>query len=126
MIGTTIRPYADKIEVTRYKAGHYNSDGRWVEGAAEKLCLEGSVQPAKEEDVQRLPEGFRNKKAIRIYSEKEFKATNPETQTKGDVLAWEGDLYEVQMITKHTKIMPHWKVIAVRIELEGAEKGVLE
>jgi hypothetical protein len=116
--------FDDPLVLNRFEAGHYDSDGRWVTPCSASIDITGCIQPAGPEDMQRLPEGFRSKKALRLYTVYNIRTANQATGTPADTFEWEGDIYEIQSIDKWKKLIPHYKAIATRIELEGAEVSV--
>ena len=75
--------------VLKRPGGEWAGEGVWTETHTfiERV---GCIQPAGVDDVQFLPEGERNARAIRIWAEHEIRAT--ETP---DLVLWNGGVYRV-------------------------------
>lgn len=61
-------PFAQDVTLKRWGAGAHAS-GSWVDGTPATSTIQASVQPAKESDLLRLPEGSRERGAVVLYSE---------------------------------------------------------
>lgn len=107
---------ATPITVTRSAIGTY-VDGRWVAGATSSVSITGSVQPAKmrHEELLRLPEGDRNRSAIRVYSKSELLSNDESTGQVADVVAWQGEQYEVQKVDVWAEGIAHYKALCLRV-----------
>jgi hypothetical protein len=55
------------ITVTAHPAGAY-VDGVWVPGAPTTRTVEGSVQPLAGAELERLPEGLRERATLKLYT----------------------------------------------------------
>lgn len=62
-------PFHKSFTVTRRAADSYNSDGILVPGVTSTITITGSVQPLRDDEIETLPEGFRNSAAVKIYSD---------------------------------------------------------
>ena len=102
--------------VTRAAAGSY-VDGRWVAGSNSQFSITGSIQPAKmkHEELLHLPEGDRNRSAIRVYTATELRAANETNQTLADFVTWDGEQWEVVKVDVWTLGICHYKAMALRV-----------
>lgn len=89
-------------------------DGRWVEETSTvSPSPVGTVQPARGNDMLRLPEGRRNSVAIRIISRTELRIASGATATQADVVVWDGREWEVEQV--QTFDGAFYDAIAVRL-----------
>lgn len=71
-------------------------DGRVLPSSSTALVVTGSLQPSSGRDVQRLPEGLRDRETMVIFTSTELQAANPSTGAPGDRLEVSGRSFEVQ------------------------------
>ncbi len=109
------------IIAKRASAGEWVK-GRWVEGSnPSTFSISGSIQPTTGDKLQTLLEGKRIQGIIEIITGTELQATDPITQTTGDIVtsSIDGLDYEViQVLSWQNGILPHYECIAIR-EKEG-------
>jgi len=93
-------------------------DGRWVAAATGDVSIVASVQPMNHHEALLLPEGWRDRGAIKIYTATELRAANPDAKTKGDQIVYQGFNWEVQTVDPwdEAKDIPHFKCIALKVE----------
>lgn len=72
--------------------------GVWTDGAPATLAFTGTIQPARGNDLQRLPEGRRNEEAIRIITRTELRTAQAGTSTQADLITWAGATWEVDQV----------------------------
>jgi hypothetical protein len=82
--------------VTR-RVGSYVA-GVWTDAAPSTILIVGTIQPARGNDLQRLPEGKRNEEAIRIITRTELRTAQAGTTTQSDTVAWRGATWEVDQV----------------------------
>lgn len=109
-----VADWKETITVKRPSAGDYDSDGHWTEGDYDENDILANVQGLSPSEVQLLPEGFRTRRAIKIYSATELKEADVTTGTSADVIVYEDEEFEVHSAQQYKKMLPHWKTIAVR------------
>lgn len=104
-------------EVTRrrYAAGTY-TNGRWVSGAVTEAPIIASVQPAKSDELLRLPEGFRTKGVVKAYTDADLQPGDESASKQADRIVWDGEEWEVQIVDRHALGIGHYKAIATRVE----------
>jgi hypothetical protein len=110
------------ITRTRYGVNTRDDDGRTVVGAASTLACTGAVQPVNGKDLQTLPEGERQQRGVKIYTETEFLCGDDQAGTRSDrVTVPSGHMlqgvYEVRSVTPWPAVLPHYEVVAVRVAL---------
>ena len=113
-------PFALDITLTRRPAGSYVS-GTWVPAATTATTIRASVQPAKFSSIMRLPEGLRTRGVVDVFSESELLAANEATGIEGDMVSWQGEQWEVQIVDAwldghHAPELGHWRAVAVRVD----------
>lgn len=106
------------LSYTRYEEGAY-VDGRWVEGGAVTTNFKANVQPVSYEELQRLPEGFRDKDMILVMTQTLLRTANQQEGTNPDILTWMGRSWQVQKVSAFTMgVKDHYEVYAMRVEEE--------
>lgn len=102
------------LQIKRRYQGEY-VDGIWVgyqDGPDQIISITGSVQPAKDSDVQLLPEGRRTQRSYKIYTFDEIK--------EQDIVPIYDELYEVLNVSRYDGgLIPHWRAIATAMQREG-------
>ncbi len=105
----------DTVVVKYFAAGDYDSTGRYVKGAASSATFKSCVLPASPEEIQRLPEGFRSQKVLKMFFEFNTDITllvnNDETNPSE--IEFEGETYAIIQSKRYNKIIPHWCVYVV-------------
>lgn len=106
---------SQSIKVLRPTSGHY-VNGRWEDaGAPEIFNISGTVQPTTGEKLEVLLEGKRAEKIVEIITSTKLRATNPETQTKGDNVEIDGEVFEIiQALGWRNGLLPHYSCIAIK------------
>lgn len=100
------------IALTR-KTGSY-INGVWTPGAPVNLTIRGSLQPASSEDLEKLPEGRRNKTAYRIYTKDDIRGLD--TSANPDRVQIHGDSYEVVTVAHwENGLLNHKKAVVVKL-----------
>lgn len=116
----------DSIDITRFAAGS-RVKGRYVKGAPTvTLGVFVSVQPAKPNEVLRLPEGQRTKEMLTIFSDPSIQLSpvKENGNISADRINWKGQDYEVAKVEDWTgKDIGHFKSLVVRIDVQENEKG---
>lgn len=107
--------FRQSVTIRRRTAGEY-VDGRWIEGAETVLTIKASVQPAKDSDMQMLPEGRRFMSSFRLYTDTELRSSE-EHGANCDIAALPfGDHEIVAVMPWGNGIIPHFKAIAQRVQ----------
>lgn len=120
-------------KVLRYKEGQYIR-GRWVEGEAEEIEIFANVQPSITwKMAQLLPEGFREKQMLAIYSNHWLHGSlsgyvdQATDGRKPDVLLYRGAEWVVLLALPYGNFGEHVEAIAVRKDKAEytAEEGLM-
>lgn len=114
-----VNDWKEPVTLKRPGAGNYNSEGHWVPGSNLNTTIHVNVQNTKPEEVQLLPEGFRSKASITIYSDVPLYGVDVDTAKASDMITWEGEDYDVIMVQHYKKMFVYWKAWAVRKEKEN-------
>lgn len=105
-----------KAVTMRRPAPGSHVEGRWVPGAmGADQTIYASVQPASGEDLERLPEGARNRAAYALFTDTELQAGSIEAKREPDRVVLFGAEYEVLHIEPwQNNVINHFKALAVR------------
>jgi len=106
------------VTLYRYPATTWGTDGRPVLGTAASSTIQATVQPMKGRDLEVLPEGDRQKRWIKLYSETEIKTGTQDdgAQRGADRIGVYGEIFEVQHVERQPAIIPHWKARAALLD----------
>jgi hypothetical protein len=105
------------FSVLRTPPGHYDDAGNWVEGSAETLTISMSIQPLRIEEMDALPEGRRNSRAVKIYSGVELLPAEQTTGQNADLVTWQGKPWEVIGCDSYQMgVISHYKSLAVEVK----------
>lgn len=96
---------------TRFIAGTY-TNGVYIEGTTSPLSISASVQPIKGRELESLPEGRRDKQALRLYTNFELRTAEEDDGPNADQITIDGKLFEVIAVENWANhIINHFKVI---------------
>ena len=107
---------AEPITRVRTAAGTRGTDGRFTAGASTSTTIQASVQPATDQDLQLLEEGYRRREAKRVYTTSELRTASQHDATNADILTIGGVSFQVQVVDHERKIIPHYRAIVVRVQ----------
>lgn len=90
--------------------------GRWVPGAmGADQTIYASVQPASGEDLERLPEGARNRSAFALFTDTQLQAGDIAARREPDrVVIFDAEHEVLHVEPWQNSVISHFKVIAVR------------
>ena len=112
-VSEALRGITESVSVTRIAAGS-RTLGRWTDGSTSVITIDACVQPATDEDMQRLPEGQRIEETISIFTTTELKTVSVDGQTPADRVSYDGEVYEVQSVTPWSEVGGYYHVLAKR------------
>ena len=115
----TPSPMFGDVTLTRYAAGDFDgTTGLWADGATTASTIRASVQPAKGNELLRLPEALRTKGVVEVISPSELKTANEDDKTGADEITWNGEQWVVQLVddfsTHQSGDLAHYEALAVR------------
>jgi hypothetical protein len=104
-----------QINITPLSQGYYDR-GVWIEGAPQPVIqIMGSVQPLNNTEIDLIPEGRRNNKAFKIYSDTEL--TQLGLNQSPDIFEFDGEKYElISKIPWGNDIINHYKYVFSKID----------
>lgn len=103
--------------VKRISPGHYDDAGDWVPGTETNLTLMMSIQPLRVDEMDALPEGRRNSRAVKIYSGDELLLAEQTTGQNADLVTWQGKQWEVMGCDPYQMgVISHYKSLAVEVK----------
>lgn len=117
--------FTKSIKLFRQSATTMNK-GRSEKGAETETTINASWQPATEQDLLKLPEGERNRRVLKVYTDadNELLEQNDTTKVPADQLEIKGLRYEVQLVEDWTYFVgiAHYKSIVTLIEHKPGER----
>jgi hypothetical protein len=93
--------------------------GTFVKGEPTDTAFRGTAQPASGKVMELLPEGKRDTETISVFApiDLEFTTADLRLQRNGDIIIWDGRLYEVQVVRLWKGgLLPHWELAATRVK----------
>lgn len=107
----------DQYTRLRYPAGEWSktTKGYFEVGEPTEETIWASVQPVTGEVVERLPEGVRSRDAREVFVEPphDIRALDEDTQTPGDAIEIDGDIYRVLEVKSWPDgLAHHWALVA--------------
>lgn len=103
--------------VKRTEPGDYDDGGNWVEGSETNLTLYMSIQPLRVDEMDALPEGRRNSRAVKIYSGDELYPAEQTAGQNADFVTWQGKQWEVIGCDPYQMgVISHYKSLAVEVK----------
>ncbi|HEX5034653.1 MAG TPA: hypothetical protein VFW62_09250 [bacterium] len=95
--------------VRRRAPGDYVA-GTYQPGAESSFSAVLSVQPLSDKERLNLPEGQRNKRILKGYSDTALQVADEATKTMGDRVQFDGTDFEVTRVETWPGDLSHWKV----------------
>lgn len=92
----------------------YDDYGRPAAPDSVEDTIEAWVQPVSGADLERLPEGRRTKKVIKLYSLDEIFSASTADAEMPDVIVVGSEEYEVENVFDWAADGAYWKALAVR------------
>lgn len=86
--------FPEQVTRRRYDAGGYQQ-GEWVEGPPTDTTIEMHVEPADGEDLERLPEGKRERAEYFGSTLDDVRTTEGDGGPPADEIVYDGEVYEV-------------------------------
>lgn len=117
-----VAPLLSARDITRrrFAAGSRNGSGVWVDGAATDSTIRASVQPLSGSELQRLPEGERERRRRKVYvrDADDLRVASQFAQHSADRLLIDGDWYEVEQLDdwSASRLLPHWRAQVVEFQ----------
>ncbi len=97
------------------------SEGRYTPGAAVDSIIYASVQPLSGRELERLPEGERQKHSVKVYTETELRTSDQAADTLADLLVINSGTFKVLRVDRWSAVIPHYEAYAVREDEAGGE-----
>lgn len=87
--------------------------GDYVVSETPGLTFWGNVHDFTGTELYNIPAGQANVGKVKVYSESTLNVAIEGTDTVGDLVEWEGRLWEIIWILHHNQgLIPHWKYLA--------------
>ena len=113
-VASAIDCFDTPVIVERRREGSY-VNGRFVEdGSPRRFRLLASVQPARADELQRLPEGRRTSAAIKLYSKERLRTADSPRNIQPDRVEYRGESYQVESVEDWDELGGYFKPIALK------------
>lgn len=118
-----IRRFGRKILIETRSSGIYDDRGQFVPGRKSTKEITCSVQPLPTDELMKLPEGQRNKDAIKIYSTVPINVTKVKDGKSSDVVIVDGKRFEVFAVTDFMQVGGTMKLRYYRADCISEDEG---
>jgi hypothetical protein len=108
--------FVTALTVTRYAAGDW-VDGRYLDASTATVTAQASVQPIRGRELLMLPEGWRTREPVQVYTETELLTVDEAAGTKPDQFAFGGRTYEVHRVEAWPYHgTTHYEAVALKVD----------
>lgn len=83
------------LEVERREPGEFVDGVYHKDETPCRFCITGSIQPATNEEIQRLPEGQRTREVFKLYTTHQLRVGDAKQEEEPDIVRWSGKRFEV-------------------------------
>lgn len=90
--------------------------GEVVEGAQVALTIKGNLQPERNITLMREIFGAKVESAIKIFTKEKLRTYSK--NGAADIVTYNDDDFEVSQVRRYDTIIPHYKIIAIRMKDE--------
>lgn len=104
------------LEVTRFSAGAYGSDGLFVQGSTSVVTRSVVIVPATGKILEQLPEGLRTRQTLQVFSKDELLTGNEPNGIQADRFTHGGKVFEVQHVDDWNANGGFWRALATKVE----------
>jgi len=111
---------AEPVLLHRHSPSSRDSDGYTLRGTPTESTIQASVQPiANQDEIQRLPEGIRDRVRAKIYTNTQVLAADLDANRQPDRIIIDGVTHEVLSVSRQRSIIPHYRAYLGVVQ-EGA------
>jgi hypothetical protein len=118
-----IKRFGRKILLETNQPGVYDDKGQFVKGRKTVREITCSVQPLPTDELMKLPEGQRNKDAIKVYSTVPINVTKVKSGKTSDVVIVDGKRFEVFAVTDFMQVGGTMKLRYYRADCISEDEG---
>jgi hypothetical protein len=96
--------------------GYDDGKGNWVEAkeSTTRIKAKGSIQPVTGDDLNKLPEAFKNTESLKIYTKQELKTVDDTINREADIVVIDNKRYQVGVVEKWRQLSTkHYKVFVM-------------
>lgn len=112
-LAKAVNDFSSEVSLLRQSKGTYNEFGKWEDQDPKEIKINACVQPINGKDLVKVPEGFRTRSIITLYTTNEVRTASEVEKTQADIVTWNGERYQIYFIEKWPE---YTKAIAVKIE----------
>lgn len=92
------------------------ADGTYLYPKPQESQVMASVQVLKPNEISMLPEGSRQARMVKIYTDVELYASNQRTNTQADRIVWRDKLFEIiASDIFQSDVINHYRAYAVEV-----------
>lgn len=104
------------LTVKRKDTGTYDK-GRYVPAGTETTLIfyDCSLQPLRPREIQLLPENFRSREAVKIFSKDELRTADAVAGYEADRVQYKDKWYEVHSVEDWSEHGNFWKAVALKM-----------
>lgn len=96
--GSIFRLASVFVTVSRGMPGTDDGAGHYTPNTPTTFTVQANIQPTSGRDLQRLPEAFRTKEIIKLFSRDALQTEDSNAGTPADLVTFNGLQYEVQSV----------------------------
>jgi hypothetical protein len=108
-----VKRYSVDRTFKRFPAGSYTT-GRWNTQTPADVIIKAHIQPLTGKEKEEVPEGRREKAAIRIYAESLLKGVDDVNKTQPDQVVYENINYEIYQVKNWLDVW--YRALALEVE----------
>lgn len=103
------------LTVTRRAAGT-RSGGFYTPGSSSTVTFDPAVvHPITGRELRALPEGYRTREPIAVYTTAALRTASEPDGTPPDLVTWKGETYEVQAVEDWSSNGAFWRAVALKV-----------
>lgn len=104
-----------ELAVTRADPGVLAENGLYENATSTELVVRACVVPIAGRQLELLPEAWRTREAIQVFSKDELRPVDEEAKTDGDRFTFNGRRYEVQQVSNWSAQGGYWSAVAIKV-----------
>lgn len=111
-LGQVVQFFGTNVTINRNGAVTYDANGLPVEASPETVSIVASIQPLAGRERRALPEAFRDREVVTVYSDCALRTGGETGGAAPDRFTWQGRTYEVFGASDWEPAAQHFKSLA--------------